>query len=138
MTEINAIEKIKEKFLKNDRSAEIPLFRGQRTFQAILSEKGISVSNLASHSFLPWEVFEEAITLLKEKNGCALKGNAMNYKLGETGLPIDSIEGRIAFKVYGKQIGQGVFRRITPIACTLVWSGLCVNLRGKLVLLNEK
>ncbi|WP_312470313.1 hypothetical protein [Neobacillus sp.] len=76
--------------------------------------------------------------MLKEKNGWALKGDAMNYKLGESGLPIDSIEGRIAFKVYGKQLGKNVFRRITPIACILVWADLCVNQRGKLVLLNEK
>lgn len=61
----------------------------------------------------------------------------MNYKLGETGLPIDSVEGRIAFKVYGKQLGQSVFRRITPIACILIWAGLCVNQSGKLILLNE-
>ncbi|MGG3562122.1 hypothetical protein ABES03_11020 [Neobacillus rhizosphaerae] len=137
MTEINALEKIKGEFLENNNSVDIPLIRGQKTFKAILNEKGISVSNLATQSFLPWEVFEETIRLLKEQNGCALKGDAMNYKLGETGLPIDSIEGRIAFKVYGKQLGQNVFRRITPIACILVWAGICVNQSGKLVLLKE-
>jgi hypothetical protein len=48
----NSIEKMKEKFLESGHSAEIPLFRG-KTFQAILNEKGITVSNLASQSFLP-------------------------------------------------------------------------------------
>jgi hypothetical protein len=82
-------------------------------------------------------VFEETIALLKDKNGCVLKWNAMNNRLGKTGLPMDSIEGRIIFKVYCKQLGQTIFRRITPIACTLVWAGICVNQRGKLVLLKE-
>jgi hypothetical protein len=132
-----AIEKLKRKFGENNNSVEIPLIKGKNTFQANLNEKGINVSNLATQSHLSWEVFEETIRLLKEKNGCAIKGDAMNYKLGETGLPIDSIEGRIAYKIYGKQLGQNVFRRITPIACILVWAGICVNQRGKLLLLNE-
>jgi hypothetical protein len=137
MVDISVIDKIKEKLLENGNSTEISLFSGKKSFQATLTIKGISVSNLGNQPFLPWEVFEETIKLLKEKNGCALKGDAMNYKLGETGLPIDSIEGRIAFKFYGKQLGQTVFRRITPIACILVWAGLCVNQRGKLILLNN-
>jgi hypothetical protein len=61
----------------------------------------------------------------------------MNNKLGESGLPIDSIEGLIAYKIYGKQLGQNVFRRITPIACTLVWAELCENQSGKLSLIKN-
>ncbi|MGF6952303.1 hypothetical protein QF028_004808 [Neobacillus sp. B4I6] len=136
MEKINVIERIKDSFLENGKTIEIPLLKGQKTFQAVLHDGGISVSNLANQSFLPWSVFEETIVLLNEKNGCAIKGDAMSNKLGETGLPHDSIEGRIASKVYGKQLGQNVFRRITPIACILVWSGIVENQRGKLVLLN--
>ena len=136
MEKINVIERIKDKFIKNGNTIEIPLLKGQKTFQAVLKEDGISVSNLASQSFLPWSVFEETIMLLNEKSGSAIKGDAMSNKLGETGLPIDSIEGRIAFKVYGKQLGQNVFRRITPIACILEWAGIVKNQSGKLVLLN--
>ncbi|MBV7506771.1 hypothetical protein KW850_16015 [Bacillus sp. sid0103] len=137
MTEINILENIKEKFKQSSNSVEIPLFKGQKTFQATLNDHGIRVSNQSSQPLLSWAVFEETIGLLKEKNGSALKGDAMKYKLGESGLPIDSIEGRIAFKVYGKQLGQNVFRRITPIVCILVWAGICVNERGKLVFLNN-
>jgi hypothetical protein len=138
LEKINVIDRIKDKFLENGTTIEIPLLKGQKTFQAVLNEDGISVSNLASQPFLPWSVFEETIILLNEKNGCAIKGDAMSNKLGETGLPIDSIEGRIAFKVYGKQLGQNVFRRITPIACILEWAGICTNQRGIVVLLNYR
>ncbi|MEH6953831.1 hypothetical protein [Neobacillus drentensis] len=138
MEKINVIERIRDKFLENGNPIEIPLLKGQKTFQAVLNEDGISVSNLASQPFLPWSVFEETIMLLNEKSGCAIKGDAMSNKLGETGLPIDSVEGRIAFKVYGKQLGQTVFRRITPIACILEWAGICMNQRGKVVLLNYR
>ena len=38
----------------------------------------------------------------------------MGFKLGEEELPTNSIEGYIAKEVYGKSIGDSVFRRITP------------------------
>ena len=116
---INGIGRIRDEFLEKGNPREIPLLKGQKIFQAVLNKDGISVSNLANQPFLPWSVFEETIVLLKDKNGCALKGDAVKYKLGETGLPIDSIEGRIAFVVYGKQLDQSVFRRITSITCIL-------------------
>jgi hypothetical protein len=60
----------------------------------------------------------------------------MNYKLGDDGLPMDSIEGHIAHVVYGKNPGDIIFRRIIPIACILVWAGICENGVGKLILTN--
>ncbi|MBT2729818.1 hypothetical protein J7E63_23435 [Bacillus sp. ISL-75] len=73
MEKINVIENIKNRFLENGKALEIPLLKGQKTFQAVLNDDGISVSNLASQSFLTWSVFEETIVLLNEKNGCAIK-----------------------------------------------------------------
>jgi hypothetical protein len=137
LEKINVIERIKDQFLETGTSIEIPLLKGNKKFQAVLTDDGISVSNLASQPFLPWSVFEETIVLLNDKNGWAIKGDAMKYKLGEMGLPLDSVEGRIAYKIYGKQLGKNVFRRITPIACILEWAGICVNQGGKLVLLNN-
>jgi hypothetical protein len=137
LEKIIAIERIKDKFLEKGGSINITLLKGQKTFQAVLNDEGISVSNLTSQPLLPWSMFGETIVLLNEKNGSALKGDAMKSRLGETGLPIDSVEGRITYKVYGKQLGQNVFRRITPIACILEWAGTCVNQGGKLVLINN-
>jgi hypothetical protein len=58
----------------------------------------------------------------------------MKSKLGDKGLPLDSIEGHIAHVVYGKQVGETVFRRISPISAILVWSGLCNVSSGELIL----
>jgi hypothetical protein len=58
----------------------------------------------------------------------------MEYKLGEEGLLLDSIEGYIAYKVYGRKIGDSVFRRISAISAILVWCGICNYEPGVLVL----
>jgi hypothetical protein len=58
----------------------------------------------------------------------------MNSRLGDEGLPLDSIEGHIAHVVYGKQIGDSVFRRISPIAAILVWAGICEDEPGELII----
>ncbi|MEN6462415.1 MAG: hypothetical protein ABFC94_13750 [Syntrophomonas sp.] len=67
----------------------------------------------------------------------ANKGDAMNYKLGDDKLALNSIEGHIAYVVYGNQPGDSVFRRITPVACLLIWAGICENKPGKIVLLKS-
>lgn len=50
------------------------------------------------------------------------------------GLSLESVEGHIAHLVYGRQLGQTVFRRITPIACILIWAGICEHVPGRLKL----
>lgn len=129
----NVKEIIQKQFSKVGNPASIPLLRGT-SFKAELTSAGVYVNNLAKEPFLPWEVFIEAVAIIEKKGGKATKGDAMNSKLGDPGLPIDSIEGWIAKKIYGKQIGDSVFRRITPIACILVWAGICINNPGELEL----
>jgi len=128
-----AIEVIKQRFERVDRQIRIPLQKG-RSFKAFMTDEGIMVDNLGSQSLLPWIVFEEAIDLLIRNGGRVEKGNAMNSKLGEEGLPLDSIEGHIAHAVYGKKLGDSVFRRISPISAILVWAKLCDTNPGELVL----
>lgn len=101
------------------------------TFTATLVDAGIEVSNLGQQPFLPWDVFTETVGLLRENGGKALKGDAMSSRLGEVALPIDSVEGRVAFRVYGKGAGESVFRRITPIVNILVHASICMPGRGK-------
>ena len=134
----DGIEAIRQKFVESERWVKIPLLRGNRTFTAELVEGGIRVSNLGAQSFLPWAVFQEALRVLIRSGGTAKRGNAMKYKLGEPGLPLNSIEGHIAHSVYGKVQGESVFRRITPIACILVWAGVCEAVPGKLVLREKR
>jgi len=129
-----AVDVIKRKFQSNDSPVRIPLQKGE-VFTAKLVEGGIKVDNLADQPFLPWNVFELAVDLLIQNGGQARRGDAMSFKLGENGLPLNSIEGHIAHVVYGKQIGESVFRRVSPIAAILVWAGICEYAPRELILL---
>lgn len=134
MTNRNRVtETIKEKLQIAGGKAAIPLQRGG-IFTATLVEGGVQVDNLDNQPFLPWAVFEEAVDFLARHGSRAPRGNAMEYKLGESGLPLDSIEGHIAHAVYNKGLGDSVFRRITPIAGILVWAGICDSAPGELIL----
>ena len=134
MNEHPVISRIKECFAAEGGSALVPLIRGDKPFRAELSEEGVYVDNLSSQPFLPWSVFVETIELLQRMGGRALRGNAMNHKLGSQGLPFESVEGHVAYTIYGKQACESIFRRITPIACILIWAGICYNEHGYLVL----
>ena len=128
-----AVDTIKKKFHGIDSIVNIPLQRGG-VFKARFVEGGLEVDDLGNQPFLPWKVFEEAVDLLARKGGRARRGDAMNSRLGEGGLPLDSIEGHIAHAVYGKNEGDSVFRRICPITAILVWVGLCDTVPGELIL----
>jgi len=130
----DVINAVKDGFAKEGNPAEVPLVKGGN-FTAQIIEGGIIVSNLGNDGFLPWNVFSTVIELLEKNNGRAVRGDAMNCRLGDPGLPIDSVEGVIALKVYGKEEGDSVFRRITPVACLLIWANLCTHEPGQLVLL---
>lgn len=130
------VEEIRERFKKYNGTVQIPLLKGGQHFVASVTEEGINVSNLGNQPLLPWEVFIETINLLERKGGKAERGN-YTAKLGKDNLPLDSVEGHIAHVVYGKKIGDSVFRRITPVACILIWAGLCYHNAGHLVLAKE-
>jgi hypothetical protein len=127
---------IEKKFATNVNPALIPKIK-VGYFTARITDEGIFVDNLNSQPFLPWEVFSEAVGLMLKNSGSADKGDAMNYRLGDEKLDLNSIEGHIAKVVYGKQAGSSVFRRITPVACILIWAGICKNAPGKLMLTQE-
>jgi hypothetical protein len=129
------VDRIKRRFDAVGPTARIPLLKGG-SFTASIAEDGIAVSNLAKQPLLPWAVFEEAVTLLGRTGGHASRGDAMNCKLGDDGLSLDSVEGHIAATVYGRRKGDSVFRRITPVACILIWAGVCGHSPGELVLLG--
>lgn len=131
----SVVDRIKRRFEAVAPSARIPLVRGG-SFIASIAEDGITVSNLATQPLLPWAVFEQAVTLLGRTGGRASRGDAMKSKLGDDGLSLDSVEGHIAATVYGQRSGDSVFRRITPVACILIWAGVCQHSPGELVLLG--
>jgi len=129
-------DRIRRRFEEVGPTARIPLLRGGHSFIASIAGDGITVSNLAKQPLLPWAVFKEAVTLLGRTGGHASRGDAMNCKLGDDGLSLDSVEGHIAATVYGQRTGDSVFRRITPVACILIWAGVCRHSPGELVLLG--
>lgn len=124
---------IREKFSLTGNPTTIPLMNG-RLFRAELVDEGVMVSNLVTQPFLPWAVFEETISLLTREGGRAQRGNAMGKRLGQPGLPLNSVEGHIAARVYGKKVGDSVFRRISPVAAILIWAGLSRHAQRELVL----
>lgn len=137
MDVISAVEAIKRKFSETGNPAKVPLLKskkGKTTFTATLGDDGIWVDNLGNQPFLPWAAFQEAVCILIQNGGRAKRGNAMNAKLGDPDLPMDSVEGHVARVVYGKCKGDGVFRRITPIACILIWAGVCEAASNEVVL----
>jgi hypothetical protein len=133
MDVIHAVEAIKRKFTETGSPTKIPLLRGG-SFTAELTDEGVIVDNLGAQPFLPWAAFQEAICVLIRNGGRAKRGVAMESKLGEPSLPMDSVEGHVALVVYGKRGGDTVFRRITPIACILIWAGICEAAPNELVL----
>lgn len=122
-----ALRIIQQRLAAAGGEAQIPLMNGIDTFRAVLVDGGIEVDNLGQSPFLPWRVFTTTIELLNEQHGHVRKGNAMNNRLGEPGLPFNSVEGAIATTVYNYSAGDTVFRRITPVAAILSWTGICIN-----------
>jgi hypothetical protein len=129
----DAVEAIRGKFAQTGSPANIPTLKGD-SFKAELTEEGVVVDNLRNQPFLPWSTFQEAVCTMIRNGGRARRGDAMGPKLGEPRLPMDSIEGHVAHVVYGKQRGESVFRRITPIADILIWAGVCKAAPNQLVL----
>ncbi|CAG5013066.1 hypothetical protein DYBT9275_05330 [Dyadobacter sp. CECT 9275] len=135
----NGIARIKEKLGERNRVVKIPLMKAGQSFTAKWDDRGVWLDNLGSQPLLPWGVFETAIELMIEKNtqnigAHVLKGKAVGFRLGSIELPLDSIEGRVAHKVFGKAIGQTTFRRISAIVGVLSFAGICTNGRGYVTL----
>lgn len=103
------------------------------TFRARCTPKGVEVDCLGSNSIIEWGAFDAIQLLLRRSpSSSAARGSAMNSRLGDIGLPTDSVEGCVAV-YYGRKEGDSIFRRISPIANLLVWAGLCRHGRGKLI-----
>jgi len=92
------------------------------------------LGNAPHKDFLPWGVFWHAVNVMMENGGKAPRGSAMNSPLGGKNLPFNSVEGRIANVIYGKQEGEHAFQRISPIAHILKASGVCIDQTGDLEL----
>ncbi len=125
------VQKIKAKLNQHGGSTAVPLFRGEPCVIWFSADQlGLESDKMPIANQLTWEVFDAAVELLINNNGMALKGNARGGRLGSAKLPLDSLEGYIAYKVHGKEIGESVFSPGFAIAAILDWSGICNNRRG--------
>lgn len=133
-----AVAVISEKLTRAGDRADIPYTGKEGTFTIRRAPAGVECSNLSNYPLLTWRVFHDTVALLVRHGGRTLKGDAMSARLGEPPLPLDSVEGHIAATLYGKQVGDSVFRRIVPIAAVLVWAGMCVAETRELALAPAK
>jgi hypothetical protein len=136
MKALEVVETIKRRFSETGNPIRVPLLIGGGSFTAELTNEGVKVDNLGNQPFLPWVVFQETTSLLIRRGGAAERGDAMGSMLGDERLSLESVEGHIAHVVYVRQRGQTVFRRITPVACILIWAGMCEPEPGRLRLRN--
>jgi hypothetical protein len=98
-------------------------------FKATLTESGVLVDCLGEvQDKLEWKYFDAVEKLLKEHKS-AKRGDAMKGRLGDELLPMDSVEGCMAY-CNNSVSGQTVFRRISPVANLLVWAGVCKHGEG--------
>lgn len=130
------IKMIKDKLNASGGIAAIPLPKGN-FFQIYYEDfgNGIIATNLPHSRILTFKAFDCAIELLEKCGGRAMKGNAMKGKLGTISLPLDSVEGFVAFHAYGVKKGESCLRTISSLSAILEWAGICKNGYGYLELI---
>lgn len=131
---------LRERLCAIEDHVEIPTQRDPFIVAPVYGGKsliGVEVDNLGDKRFISFEVFVAVLSLLKlSPDHRAEKGNAMNYRLGDEKLKLNSVEGHVASMIYGTKERQTVFRRITPISRILAWAGVCENGLGYLQLVG--
>ena len=131
-TDSLVVRKIKEKLNKSDGRASIPLYNGDLCEIGFdLNGKGLVSPKIPVPNQLTWEVFEAAVEVVIQNEGKVIKGKARSgAKLGSDDLPLDSLEGYIAHKVHGVEIGKAAFGPGFVVAAILDWAEVCNNERG--------
>lgn len=130
------VKKIKEKLNATGGQASIPLYGGDLCEIGYASNgKGLISPKIPPANQLIWEAIEAAVEVVTQNGGKAIKGKARSgAKLGSEELPINSVEGYIAYKVHGVEIGETAFGPGFVIAAILDWAEVCHNERGYLTI----
>lgn len=135
-TDSLVVKKIKEKLNTTGGRASIPLYSGDLCEIGFdPNGKGLVSPKIPVPNHLIWEVFDAAVEVVIQNGGKAMKGKARSgAKLGSDDLPLESVEGYIAHKVHGAQIGETAFGPGFVIAAVLDWAEICNNERGYLTI----
>lgn len=130
------VKRIKENLNESNGRASIPLYSGELCEIGYdQNGKGLVSPKIPPANQLIWEAFDAAVEVVIQNGGKATKGKARSgAKLGSDDLPLDSVEGYIAHKVHGVQIGETAFGPGFVIAAVLDWAGICNNERGYLTI----
>lgn len=131
----SVIKCLKSKLNRHFGKAVIPLRRGGEFciyYEAF--GNGITATNLPANHTMTWNSFDCAVEILRKNGGRAKKGQAMKARLGEPDLPLDSVEGYVAYNAYGVKKGEFALRTISPLSSILEWLGICKNGYGYLEL----
>lgn len=126
------IKKIKEKLNTNSGKCRIFLFNGDPCEISYRWDgKGLLSPKIPLENQLIWEVFDAALEVVINNGGQAVKGKAQTGStLGSMGLPLNSVEGYIAHKVFGVQLGETAVGSGFVIYAILDWAGICKNENG--------
>ena len=84
-----------------------------------------------------YAIYEKAISLGGEMY---LGANAAQngQRIGSDGFPVDTIDGFISIKFYGKNVGDKTLRRSTYYAAILDWAGFAINRRGGIITIKKE
>lgn len=128
------VAKIKEKLNACGGRTSIRLLQGEMCdIWFDTNGKGLVSPKIPPANQLVWEAFDAAVEVVLKNGGKAIKGKARSgAKLGSDDLPVDSVEGYIAHKVHGVQIGKTAFGPGFVVAAVLDWAEICNNERGYL------
>lgn len=108
---IKAVQQIRNKFNETGSPATIPNFKGGIITARLVSE-GVEVDKLGTQPFLHWSAFQEAVCVLIRNSGKARRGKAMNFRLGDPDLSLDSIEHLAVDKDYISSARQSIIRHL--------------------------
>lgn len=133
-TDSLVVKMIKEKLNANGGRASIPLYGGDPCEIGYdPSGRGLVSPKIPPANQLTWNAFEAAVEVVILNGGKAMKGKARSgAKLGSDDLSLNSVEGYIAHKVHGAQVGETAFGPGFVIAAVLDWAEVCNNERGYL------
>lgn len=125
------VQLIKSKLNACGGTATIPLISDGKEATIAFNPDGSGlVCGKVPTKQLTWDVFVACYNILIMNDGELYKGYARAGKLGSERLPIDSLEGYIAYAVHGIREGESAFSPGFVIAAILDWVGLLKNNRG--------
>ena len=130
-----ASEIIKAKLVESGGRAMVRTYTGElREIQAAANGKQFLCPQLTPYDYT---VFDAVVDLLMKSPGYrARKGNARNFKLGESGCEENTVAGAVLVYM-GKKPGESGLDPVFILAAVLEWAGIATNGRGYIALTEK-